>query len=139
MSDATESHESLNADAFVADQLRQYLAENSATQETPTESQEESHCASDRCAETQSFTPLQLHSAESSPARHELRAVAVEVPPLPDDEDEYELLPGHSIVQKILDKKHTAAGVLYQVHLESGEKEWVSKSWSMGQHHHIVN
>lgn len=126
----SESCASLSADEFVTDQLKRSLADSSATRGCSTESKE-SQCMPGEGAEAQTSTPPQLPALEMASTRRELRAVAVEVPPLPDDESEYEFLPGHSTVRNILDKKHTADGVLYYVHLESDDKEWVSQLWSI--------
>jgi hypothetical protein len=56
---------------------------------------------------------------------HEQRAVAVEVPIIKNVE-EYDFLPGHSVIRHVLGKKRTTGGNFYNVELESSDKELVS-------------
>ncbi|RAO68678.1 uncharacterized protein BHQ10_004690 [Talaromyces amestolkiae] len=54
---------------------------------------------------------------------------AVEVPPLPENAEDYEFLPGHSTAWRIWRQKRVRGKVLYEVELATTEKEWLKESF----------
>jgi hypothetical protein len=97
----------------VADLLKQFSTPTPTELRTPTLS---------------TGSPLVLTTDRAVPhgGFSEEKAVAVEVPAI-NNEEEYDFLPGHSIIRHIMAVQHTANGDFYRVELESSDKELVSE------------
>lgn len=123
-SDREFSSASDDADALVADLLQLFSYVDSGWKERGV-----SNLLSPARGPTVSkpaVTPPPLLPVTATSDTRELKAFAVQVPPPPSSDEEYEFLPGHSTVRQILNNKHTSRGLLYMVELESSDKEWVS-------------
>lgn len=122
-----------DADELVADLLQQFSSVDDGKAETaiPTSQLTLNKKASTRAITAPSLSPSS-HSAEavtpsratSAPKRPQ--TFVIEVPPLPENADQYEFLPGHDMVRTIWDQKRVGRTTRYLVELQSLDKEWVS-------------
>lgn len=131
------SSESEDADELVADLLQQFSSvEDPAIGSVLRNAQSPHRKSVTRPVTSTSFSPL-VSAASDQPAVRSTstskrpQIIAVEVPPLPENAEDYEFLPGHSTAWRIWGQKRVAGNVLYEVELATLEKQWVGLERSL--------
>jgi hypothetical protein len=127
-----------DADELVADLLQQFTSvEDPALRSVLRNSQWPPRKSLTRPVTSTSFSPSlsvpsETPAAQAASKTKKPQTIAVEVPPLPENAEDYEFLPGHSTAWRIWGQKRVAGNVLYEVELATLEKQWVSLERSLG-------
>lgn len=126
------SSESEDADELVADLLQQFSSvQDPAIGSIIREAQSLPRRSVTRPVTSASFSPSVSQGSENLAVRASSlskrpQIIAIEAPPLPENAEDYEFLPGHSTAWRIWRQKRVGGKVLYEVELATTEKEWVS-------------
>ena len=126
-----------DVDELVADLLQQFSSgQDPAIRSVLRNAQSPPRKSVTRPVTSTSFSPA-VSAASDQPAVRSTsmstrpQIIAVEVPPLPENAEDYEFLPGHSTAWRIWGQKRVAGNVLYEVELATLEKQWVSLERSL--------
>jgi chromodomain-helicase-DNA-binding protein 4 len=131
------SSESEDADELVADLLQKFSSiEDPAIGTVLRNSQSPPRKSVTRTVTSTSFSPSvsapsETPAAQAASKTKRPQTIAVEVPPLPENAEDYEFLPGHSTAWRIWGQKRVAGNVLYEVELATLERQWVSMERSL--------